>query len=273
MPMGSFEVIIVDDGSEDELKTANENESPFVDLPYSIKIVHQENMGRANARNTGGALSSGKYIIFCDGDRIPHPTFIRRHLLFHELNNNGVVFGCPKDYLGVISLVSQPEEKSCAILEKYSRLPIYFKKIIQLFNEDGNTESGISWISFLVGNSSISRKTFNLVEGGFNPKFREWGFEHYDFALRLLDSGIPIKHRMDIVNYHIPHKREKNFYREKIHNSIKILSENHPNKRIELLEDFLFGLISLQEFEQRYYGSISRVIMNKEPIFYKNINP
>ncbi|MEK4510175.1 glycosyltransferase family 2 protein [Paenibacillus sp. FSL K6-2524] len=270
MPMDSFEIIVVDDGSEDELRSADEKESPFAELPYTIKIIHQENGGRAQARNTGVLHSSAECIIFCDGDRIPHPLLIKKHLGFHEQNQHGAVFGCPKDYLGKISLIAQRNEISYAVMEKYSKLPVYFKKVIKLFDETGSTESDLSWLTFLVGNSSISRKMFDQV-GGFDPKFREWGFEHYDFALRLIDKNISINHRMDIVNYHIPHKRENNFYQEMIRNSIKILSKNHPHKHIELLENFLFGMISLQEFEQRYNGRISHTIRDHKPIFYKNI--
>lgn len=268
--LDTFEIIIVDDGSTDELQTAIETDPPFATLPYTIKIVHQQNMGRAQARNTGVLHSRADCIIFSDGDRIPHPTFVKKHLLFHQKNKNGVVFGCPKDYFGKINLISMDNYIASVVLEKYSRIPVYYKKIVQLFNESGSTESELSWVTFLVGNASVTRDMFNLVEG-FDPDFQEWGFEHYDFALRLLGQNILIHHWRDIINYHLPHRRVNDFYRDMIRRSITILREKHPDKKIELLEEFLFGKLSLQEFEQYYGGQVSNIIRDREPIFYRNI--
>ena len=58
-----YEIILVNDGATDGSgKIADE----FSDL--RIHVIHQENKGASGARNTGMTVSSGKYIVFMDGD-------------------------------------------------------------------------------------------------------------------------------------------------------------------------------------------------------------
>lgn len=61
------EVVIVDDGSTDDLETALR--------PYAnrIKLIRQSNQGAAAARNVGAMLIHSPYIIFVDADISLHP--------------------------------------------------------------------------------------------------------------------------------------------------------------------------------------------------------
>ena len=61
----NFELILVDDGSQD-------NSGQICDI-YSakdqrVRVIHKKNGGVSSARNVGIDLSSGKYIAFIDGD-------------------------------------------------------------------------------------------------------------------------------------------------------------------------------------------------------------
>lgn len=62
----NFEVIIVNDGSKDDLgEIIRKNEYNF-----PLKIINKENGGPASARNLGIISSNGKYIAFLDSDDI-----------------------------------------------------------------------------------------------------------------------------------------------------------------------------------------------------------
>jgi hypothetical protein len=61
------EVIVVDDGSRDDLAAAVE---PFVDR---IELLRQENRGAGPARNTAAAAASGDFIVVLDADDRYHP--------------------------------------------------------------------------------------------------------------------------------------------------------------------------------------------------------
>jgi len=66
-----FELIIVDDGSEDELEKAV---APF--LSSSVFYHRIEHAGAAAARNAGLSLARGRYIAYLDSDNVWDPRFL-----------------------------------------------------------------------------------------------------------------------------------------------------------------------------------------------------
>lgn len=60
-----FEVILIDDGSTDgSEKICDEYKAK----DQRVKVIHQQNAGVSNARNSGIRLAEGSYITFIDGD-------------------------------------------------------------------------------------------------------------------------------------------------------------------------------------------------------------
>ncbi len=60
-----YEIILVDDGSTDR---SPEICDEYAEKFEQIQVVHKENGGLSDARNTGIALAKGKYIYFIDSD-------------------------------------------------------------------------------------------------------------------------------------------------------------------------------------------------------------
>lgn len=73
------ELIVADDGSTSE--TANIVEQFKAKAPFAVRHVWHEDTGfrLAAIRNRAIASASGDYLIFTDGDCIPHPQFIADH--------------------------------------------------------------------------------------------------------------------------------------------------------------------------------------------------
>lgn len=84
----SFEVVIVNDGSDDTEQLLT------VLAPYRDRIVYaeQENAGAASARNAAIALSRGELIAFLDADDIWLPEYLRLQTEFLSANGLDMVY-------------------------------------------------------------------------------------------------------------------------------------------------------------------------------------
>ncbi|WP_170461361.1 glycosyltransferase family 2 protein [Ruegeria arenilitoris] len=71
-----FEIIIVDDGSQDE--------TPAIARAHAtdpkVRVIRQENRGLAGARNTGIAAARGEFVGFCDADDLWLPEKLATHV-------------------------------------------------------------------------------------------------------------------------------------------------------------------------------------------------
>jgi glycosyltransferase involved in cell wall biosynthesis len=74
-----FEVVVADDGSDEETRAIVERFKK--DGIYPVKHVWQENKGyrRSKIANDAVRISEGKFILLSDGDCIPHRDFVKSH--------------------------------------------------------------------------------------------------------------------------------------------------------------------------------------------------
>lgn len=68
-----IEIILVDDGSPDQ---SGQMCDDLARQDSRIRVIHQQNMGQAAARNNGVKLSRGKYISFVDSDDQIEPSLL-----------------------------------------------------------------------------------------------------------------------------------------------------------------------------------------------------
>ncbi|GGH58087.1 hypothetical protein GCM10008014_30360 [Paenibacillus silvae] len=260
-PSDKFELIIVNDGSTDELEV----DITHKEWPRNFKFIHQTNKGRACARNIGVENARSNNLIFCDADRFPDPDYITSIANVRNHYGDCAIIGRPLEFFGSKKWLDLSVELDWNKIKKYSRDSVYYHKITQLYDHRGFTDSPIRWSSFLVGNSCVTRRDFELVNG-FDPDFKAWGFEHFEFALRLQDKGVFFYSCSDAINFHIPHPREQSFYRTMIEQSMDIVERKHPTVPCRLLKDFMFGEITLQRFEYMFGGFNTETLMQREPI-------
>ncbi len=80
-----YEVICVDDGSTDNsLWILNE----YAAISDKFHVIHQENGGLSNARNTGVTYSNGKYVCFLDGDDLLTQNALKK--MWEIVNNEDI---------------------------------------------------------------------------------------------------------------------------------------------------------------------------------------
>ena len=225
-----------------------------IEYDLDITLYHHINKGRATARNTGIKKSTKEVLIFCDADRVPCEDYIFNHLLLHE-ENECVVVGGQYDifYKSIDDLFTEKIEWSK--IRRFSRQPNYYSRIIKIFDDTRESVNNLYWMSFLVGNSSISKRLL-MQTGGFDEDFVEWGFEHFELGLRLQKKGAMFRHSKEAANYHIPHKRDSGFYKNMINKSAQMLSKKHAEVNIEIMKKILFENIDVCEYASHIFSSI-----------------
>ncbi len=150
-----LEVIVIDDGSTDNLKQIlNDISKKNWFKSLNTKIIHQKNKGASSARNRGFGQSNGEYVIFWDADTIGRPEMLEK--LKRQLDERG--------------------ETSYA----YSQFKFGWKKIkSQAFNA-----SNLKKNNFIDTTSLIRRNALNDAVGPFDESLKR--FQDWDLWLTLL---------------------------------------------------------------------------------------
>ncbi|MBN1230667.1 MAG: glycosyltransferase family 2 protein [Anaerolineales bacterium] len=81
-----YEIVVVDDGSTDDLKSVLQ---PYIQNGR-IKYVYQENAGLPAARNTGIRHSKGEWIAFLDSDDLFTPDKLKRQIEYLDAHPEAV---------------------------------------------------------------------------------------------------------------------------------------------------------------------------------------
>lgn len=162
MVASNVEIIVVDDGSGDE--TAERIEDAFGDRIRLLRLA--TNRGRAQARSHGIANARGERIVLIDCDCVPStPDYLAR--LCAVLDD------------GVVAATGPIRGFGDTFWDRYQQL--------------ASTRRAAQARSGVVGVGSSANMAF-LKEayetcGGFDPRYRHYGFEDRDLLLRLSSHG------------------------------------------------------------------------------------
>ncbi len=88
-PGNNFEVLIIDDGSTEDIPSLIRefNQSLF------IRYFRQDKKGQASAENLGIKYASGEIVLFLDNDMISTPGLVEEHFKFHQKYKNYIIRG------------------------------------------------------------------------------------------------------------------------------------------------------------------------------------
>ncbi len=79
-----FEVIVVDDGSREDTRAVIDRLRPQLNYPLRHFWQPDEGYQKCKGMNRGILLARSDYLIFTDGDCIPHRDFVARHLALRQ---------------------------------------------------------------------------------------------------------------------------------------------------------------------------------------------
>jgi len=189
-PQGvSFEVVIVDNGSEDGAPEMVRTEFPQVTL-----VANTDNRGFARANNQAAAVARGEYLFFLNNDTVVPPYALRQFLDF-ALANPGVGMVGPRlrgaDGLFQISYRRRPT--LAALLHRVSllRWTGLFRSAYYDYRRDHFDPEGTRTVEVLMGAAVF------LPRSVFEDSGR-WD-EHYRFGGEDLDLSTQVGRRKPLV--------------------------------------------------------------------------
>lgn len=235
-----FELIIVDDGSDDDswqLIKQYQNE-------LDIKYVYQKDKGfrAALARNRGIQIAKGELCVFIDSGVILSPSALEEYLDAHLQHNGrlaqiGYVFGFDNDNanevalkelivtLGLSGIFPKLEEDSRYV---DIREPLYIKY------QDELSHLPAPWVIFWTANVAVDRESL-LNVGLFDESFVGWGGEDVELGYRLKGNDVSFYLNRAAKGFHYPHGK---CYIEHLNTGTRNMAyfyEKHPSYAVKLL--------------------------------------
>lgn len=253
-----FEVVLVDDGSDDDTPEVARRFAERLDLRY-LRKAHR---GVASARSSAMRAARGDLLIQTDDDRLASPTFVADHLAGHaatggapymlagqqrgiltewsaaaQLPSNAVATIVARhphlaprfleptaELLSAARLAAEPAA-ACAELELPE--PWWTSYAVPLVERYGPDLEGFAfpWTMAVGGNSSIPRQLAEQIDY-LDESFVGWGLEDTDFHFRLCQAGARTRVLPDAVSYHQIHRRGPELGREWTQNARRLLQKH-----------------------------------------------
>jgi glycosyltransferase involved in cell wall biosynthesis len=210
-----FEIIIADDGSKE--KTADTVEHILQPGQIEWRHVRHSDSGirQARIKNLAVRYARADYFIFIDHDVMLHPSFIQDHI-------NNAQKDC---FLQGKRVFLSPVLTQRSLNEGLHDQPSIFSRGL------GNRKNAIYWpwlgkhlarkkrfqVTLRGCNLSMSRLTFEAVDGYDETFDGIWGREDSDICYRLFHSGYRIRNLwLSGLQYHLDHPAIKHTTRDRL---------------------------------------------------------
>jgi GT2 family glycosyltransferase len=181
----AHEIIIVVDGSTDNTLNILQ---PFKEQIPALKVVFQENKGRAAVRNRGAEEATGHLLVFFDDDMRPQPECLAAHIAHHQQYSVSIAVGMQQEELLDSNADFQNYKASLSRkwLEKYVAIPAGLPM-----------DSKSLFVS--AANLSMPATVFKQING-FDSALRD--IEDFDLGMRASELGFPIYFLRNAIAWH-----------------------------------------------------------------------
>jgi len=204
IPQEQYEVVVVDDGSDDSTAEVAEAHGARV-----LKLDHQ---GPAAARNAGAVLARADIIVFTDADCEPAPDFLERLL---EPFDAPLVSGARGVY--------RTQQRS--LIARFVQLEYEerYQRIARLQRETGSVDA-------LDTSYAAYRRAIFLEANGFDTRYRHAAGEDHELSFRLARAGHIFRFVPEAVVYHQHVESVSQYARRKFRIGYwkAFLSKQHP---------------------------------------------
>jgi glycosyltransferase involved in cell wall biosynthesis len=272
---GEFEVIIVDDGSNDGTEEIVKKAKYDKLLISYFAIDHHCSSGPAKARNYGIRLAKGEVLCFVDSGMILKSNFIQRHCNAHTNGKNVVIgtvlgFNVLTDNKMFLDRFNKMELQS--FIHSIEEQDIYKDPRDESYRNFDYKISAMPapWHFFWTCNVSVDSQCIK-DDIFFDEKFSGWGLEDIDFGYRLYKKGYIYSVDREAIAIHYPHDSiyDKNKKIRQENKNFKIFLDKYTDVVVEMYffgRDKFFNEI-LSSFLK---GQKIRLKKEEYPIFLKN---
>ena len=177
-PRHAFEVIVVDDGSEQSPENVIQNYRDSID----IRLLLQEHAGPAQARNHGSDSARNQFVVFIDDDCVPLPDWLRKlSIRFKALPDHAIagriLNGLPQNLYSTAS-----------------------QMLIDYLYSQFNPVTGSARF-FTSSNVAFPADRFRKI-GGFDPTFQKAAGEDRDLCDRWIQRGYDLTYAPEVTICH-----------------------------------------------------------------------
>lgn len=207
-----FEIVVADDGSSQETRDVIESLQAQIDIPIQHIWQADDGFQKCKILNKAILASRGEYLIFTDGDCIPHPDFVKNHVALSAENTllSGGYFKLPLDVSRAITRQDILDGNATRPGWLIKNGVPFTLKISKLFSHrifgailDTITITRATWN----GHSASTWKKYVLETNGFDERM-QYGGQDREFGERLVNMGLKtrqVRYRCSCV--HLDHSR------------------------------------------------------------------
>ncbi len=187
LPASTFEVIVVDDGSQDE--------TAALAAAAGVQVVRQANAGPAAARNQGAALARGAILLFTDSDCAPQPDWLAQ-------------MTAPFADAEVVGVKGAYRSRQTAAMARF---------VQQEYEDRYDRMARFPQIDFIDTYSAAYRRQVFLDNGGFDAIFATASVEDQEFSFRLAQKGYKMIFAPDARVEHLHNETLRAYARRKFY--------------------------------------------------------